>query len=43
MLKYFTEYESVSSARMKYFNLVLGMNLVLLKFLVVFMKLAAFN
>jgi len=43
MLKYLKEYESVSAARMKSFNLVLGWNLVLLKFLLVFVKLALFN
>jgi len=43
MLKYFTKYESISAARMKSFNLFLGWNLVLLKFLLVFVKLAVLN
>jgi len=40
MLKYSTEYESISAARTKTFKLILSLNLCLLKFLLVFAKLS---
>lgn len=40
MLKYFVKYESLSAARLKTFSFILGLNLCLLKFLLVLAKLA---
>lgn len=40
MLKYLRRYESISAARMRTLNLILKLNVSLLKVLVVFVKLA---
>jgi hypothetical protein len=40
MLKYLQEYESLSDAQVKTFKLILSLNLILLKILLVFAKLA---
>lgn len=40
MLEYLHRYESISDGRMRIFNSILGWNLVLLKVLLIFVKLA---
>ena len=42
MLKYFEQYEGISGAQMKTFRQLLGINLCLLKILLVFAKLVLF-